>query len=381
MNCPQCHHDVPADDYCVRCGFPLGVDELDAPARRAGRRRFAAAPREQAWAPHVLSTIFPQLPESDMRFFAAAAALGAAVAAGLALARFFPLALTVACVLVPVLLLLYLYAVDVYENEPARVLAPTALWGSIAGVVLGLVVQHVDAPVRAVGLDLGDSSTLILVVLLPLVGGALALAGPLALLPYRRFNDVLDGATFGTLAGVTVAAAQTLVGSWPIVSGGFRPRGATGPWLVHLAEVGVLIPLVWAGAIGAAAAAFWLRYRAPVRDRDALGPFGSPPVAVLGAAVLLVAAPGSIQAWGQNRALAVLAGLAAVAMILLRRTIHLGLLEEADEIEIGGEIVCANCHRVTRLHTFCGHCGVALRALPKDRSTLPSVDTDPPVPA
>jgi hypothetical protein len=381
MNCPQCHHDVPALDYCVRCGFPLGVDALDTPGRRSGRHRYGAAPREQAWAPHVLSTIFPQLPERDLRFFGVAAVLGIAVTAGLTIARFFPLALILACVVVPLLLLLYLFAVDIYEDEPVRVLALTAFSGAIVGVVLGLVVQRVDAPARALGIDLGDSNTRILVVILPLVGGALALAGPLVLLRYRRFNDVLDGATFGSVSGVTLAAAQTLVGSWAIVSGGFRPRGATGPWLVHLTEIGVLVTLVWAGAIGSAAAAFWLRYRAPVRDRHALGPFGSPPVALVVAAVLLVAAPASIQAWGQNRAFPALVALAAIAMLLLRRTIHLGLLEEADEIEIGDPVVCANCHRVTPLHTFCGHCGISLRALPKDRSVPASEGSDGTVPA
>jgi ribosomal protein L32 len=36
------------------------------------------------------------------------------------------------------------------------------------------------------------------------------------------------------------------------------------------------------------------------------------------------------------------------------------------EIPIGDAIVCANCHHATLTHTFCGNCGVALRALPKD---------------
>jgi hypothetical protein len=53
-----------------------------------------------------------------------------------------------------------------------------------------------------------------------------------------------------------------------------------------------------------------------------------------------------------------------VAISLLRRSIHIGLLEESSE-PIGGDLVCPNCGHVTARHTFCGHCGIALEALPK----------------
>ena len=59
--------------------------------------------------------------------------------------------------------------------------------------------------------------------------------------------------------------------------------------------------------------------------------------------------------------------LAAVALLWLRRVLHLGLLEEAFEIEIGDDVTCANCGRTTARHTFCGHCGISLHALPKRR--------------
>ena len=51
--------------------------------------------------------------------------------------------------------------------------------------------------------------------------------------------------------------------------------------------------------------------------------------------------------------------------------IHVGLLEEAAEREIGPAIRCANCGRSTPRHTFCAHCGVALAALPKAASRRP----------
>lgn len=57
--------------------------------------------------------------------------------------------------------------------------------------------------------------------------------------------------------------------------------------------------------------------------------------------------------------------LAVIALLWLRAVIHLGLLEEASEREIGPDVVCANCGRATPSHTFCGWCGVSLRAAPK----------------
>ncbi len=65
-------------------------------------------------------------------------------------------------------------------------------------------------------------------------------------------------------------------------------------------------------------------------------------------------------------ALIVIGVLAAVALVWLRMVIHLGLLQESMEVPIGDAIVCSNCHHTTLTHTFCGNCGVALRALPKD---------------
>jgi hypothetical protein len=365
VTCPQCGGEVPSLPYCVRCGYPF--DEDAVPARRSGRRQFAAAPGERVWSIHVVSSLFPQLPDADMTFFGLALALGLATIVGLALGGLFPVALTVAAALMPLLVLLYLYAVDVYEDESLLVVGLTMGWGAAAGVVLGLLLQDIGTPLGPPGFDLlteGDS--LVRVVVFPLAGLLLVLVPLLVLLRYPRFNDVLDGTTFGAATAVTLIGAQTLVQAWPLVSGGLRPGGESVPWIVRLVEIGILIPLIWAGAVGAAAGALWLRFRAPVRDRHHLGPLGSPPLALLVAALFLVAAPAGLLVLERTPGLIWVAVLAAAAVVLLRRAIHLGLLEEADEIEIGPDVVCANCRRPTPRHTFCGQCGIALRALPKE---------------
>ena len=108
-----------------------------------------------------------------------------------------------------------------------------------------------------------------------------------------------------------------------------------------------LQPVIAAGAIGAIAAAFWLKYNAPVRDRQALGIVGSPVVALILGAALLVAA-GLIKALlplvPATLLLAVVAGL---ALIWLRRAIHVGLLQESREVVVERSIECPNCGRTT----------------------------------
>ena len=110
-----------------------------------------------------------------------------------------------------------------------------------------------------------------------------------------------------------------------------------------------------------------------------LGPLGQPVVA----AVLAGGAAGRRRrscsrcsarpTWSSRSwSCVVLAAIAAVALLWLRRIIHVGLLQESLEIAIGPDIACANCGKQTPSHTYCGECGVSLRALPKARGAPPS---------
>ncbi len=150
-----------------------------------------------------------------------------------------------------------------------------------------------------------------------------------------------------------------------LFAAGLTPVGEPLPWVGRILAIAVALPVVAAGAVGSAVGAFSLRYRAPIRDRGALGIAGRPVVALVLAGALLVAAALAAYLPGPVINVAVQLALAGVALIWLRRTLHVGLLEEAFEIEIGDEIICANCGKPTRRHTFCGNCGVALHALPK----------------
>ena len=300
-----------------------------------------------------------------MRTFRLALVLGILLLVGLALIGAFAVGIVAAAVLVPLMMVLYLYVVDIYEDEPLSVVAATMLWGAAAGAVFAFAVNAVQTPSPFAG---GNSSQLLVHgIALPVVAAALMFVGPLALLPARRFNDVLDGATFGAASGASFVAAQLVVSALPLFSGGLLPGGDPLSWIVQLISLGILQPVIAAGSIGAATAAIWLRYRAPVRDRDALGPLGVPPIAVVAAIGLLVAAALARTGLSLIPESIVLLAIAAVTLLWLRRALHLGLIEELHELEEAPEVRCPNCGRGTPAIGFCGNCGISLRALPRAR--------------
>jgi hypothetical protein len=315
-----------------------------------------------------VATLLPHLPQASLLTFHVAAVFGLVTVFVLAAVGLYPVALVTAAVLVPLLTVLYLWDVDVYEQESLLVLALTMAWGALSGVAVDALTRLVSTS-GAGSVGAGHGSTVWLRGLLfPAVGVVVVLLGPMVLLPYRKFNDVLDGATFGAAAAVAFAGAQALAQGIRVLGGGLRPGGQAWPWIARLMTLAVAEPVLAAAAVGSAAGSLWLRYRAPVRDRTALGLAGRPSVAVpVGVVFVVLAAVAQVEL-NPGLALLVIALLALAAVSSLRRVLHLGLMEESAERDIGAVFVCANCGRDTPRHTFCAWCGISLRALPKGRS-------------
>lgn len=369
VRCGSCGEQVPAGHFCVRCGAPLGdAPENAAPSRR--RSQFAAAPHEHLNLPAIVSSLFPQLPRRSMLGFRASLAGGALIVLVLGVLRIFPVGLIAGAVLLPLLTLLYLWDTDIYEDEPMQVIILTMVWGAVAGVITGVIGHALTGSVA--GLTVNEGGIVVRQgIIVPLIGVVLTLLGPLALLRYRRFNDVLDGVTFGASAGAAFAAAEVITYSFSILSGGLRPAGSILPMVARLATIAVTIPVLEMAVIAAIGAALWLRFRAPVRDRDALGVLGNPLIALIFGGVLIAVGFSLQPLMDVGLWLLCLVVLDVIALLWLRRAIHLGLLEEAAELPIGPPITCANCGEPTPRHTFCINCGVSLQALPKARPAAP----------
>ena len=311
--------------------------------------------------PHLVSTLFPALPRADMRAFRVVLLAGSVLVAALTIAGLFPLALTAAALLVPILTALYLWDVDVYEDQPWRVVGLTVGIGALAGVALGLASE-----IGLAGLRSDEEDLLVGGVVLPLAAQALALAGPIALLlPRARFNDVLDGATFGAVSAASLTAAMALTRGASLLSDGLRPDGDTGEWLLRLAGLAIGAPVLAMCAAGGAAASLWVRHRAPIPDPFALGPLAHPRYALPLAATLVVLGAATQVLLPGWLWLVVLAALDVVGLLWLRRVLHEGLRQQALEVEPGPPEPCRECGQSTPRHAYCGDCGTARAALPK----------------
>ena len=360
VTCHECGQQVPERNFCVRCGAPLGGGQ------RPDSRGFAAAPHEHRMLPAIVSSLFPHLPRADMNHYRIAMGVGTAIVLGLGIAGLFPLALAGAAVLVPLLAALYLHDVNVYEDEPILVIGFTLAWGAASGVALALLALAL-APDGFGQLATGHQpGAFVTVILLPVLELVLAVAGPaLVLLPHRRYNDVLDGVTFGAASAAALSATEVIVYGYKMFSHGLAPGGHVVPWIWRLLTIRLALPILAMAATGAACGALWLRYRAPAADRNALGPLGHPiPALGLRAALLIAAAAGQrwlpVGAW-----FVTLLVLDVIALVWLRFMVQLGLREESQEVQIGPDVRCTNCGSMTPRHTFCAECGVSLRALPK----------------
>lgn len=369
MTCPHCHGEVPAAPYCVRCGEPLQNSESPYPVEGRG---YAALPSERWFEPRIVSSIFPHLPRRDMSSFRASLVIGVAAIVGLSAFNLFSLALVVAAVTVPFLCILYLWDVDLYEDAPLPVLGATIAWGILAGFATGLAARHLQSPVRLLDSGVSTHDVVWLGIVLPVASFGLMCLGPLALLPYRRFNDVLDGVTFGAASAVTFLAAEAITNSADVLRDGVTPPGDESLWIARLLTLGIALPVLGAAVVATACGVLWLRYRAPQGGQQTLGLVGRVWIGLPVATGALVAASLSVVYLSQWQALGVTAVLAAASLIGLRRAVDLGLRQEAAEIEIGPAIHCTNCGRETPAHTFCAHCGVALSALPKHGAVVPS---------
>ena len=99
-----------------------GVLRIDPASLSGVRRAFAAAPNESVLRPTIVSTIFPQLPRPSMAMFRTCLGLGLATVLVLGLAKLYPVALIAGAVLLPVLVVLYMVDINVFEDQSLPVI-------------------------------------------------------------------------------------------------------------------------------------------------------------------------------------------------------------------------------------------------------------------
>jgi ribosomal protein L32 len=361
VNCPHCESVVPAGDFCGHCGAHLVT------ASTSRTHAFAAVPSERVAHPSIVSTLFPHLPHRRGGAFHWALIAGAAAVLLLASLHLFAPATVAATFMLPVLYLLYLYEVEVYEDEPWLLIAATMVTGAVLGYVF--TVNAGDAVSRLNLTGDRENAFVLAGIAIPIAAQVLMLAGPLFLYLFRpRYREPLDGLTFGAASALGFTLTSSLVAFWPLIGGPLVATGAPLDWSLRLLRAGILVSLVNASTTGLITAAVWLQRS----DRRRAGiPWTT---SILATAIIAIAAQVVIGVLGF--ALSDLVGSTAVLLIAtlalllyVRLVIHQALLVEGAEHEIGPDTPCPECHRVVPTMAFCPACGAARAAGTKQGRT------------
>lgn len=364
VTCPHCGSVVPAGDFCGHCGANL-VEEN--PKRQ---HAFAAVPSEPVAHLSIISTLFPHLPHRRGRPFRAALIAGGAAVIVLASFHLFAPATIAAVCLIPILYLIYLYEVEVYEDEPWLVIGATMA----AGIVLGFAFTTLSGGALEQLEVTADRDTAFVLagVVIPIVAQALMLAGPLFLYLFRaRFREPLDGLTFAAASALGFTLASSLTSFWPLIEGPLVAGGDPLDWAVRLARAGLLISLINASTTALVAASIWLqRFDRRRSDR----PWRSSILAALIVAFGVQVALGLINFLVRELVadVAILAVATIGLLLYVRFVIHEALLVEGAEHEIGPDAPCPECHRIVPTMAFCPACGAARAAASKQGRPNPA---------
>ena len=357
VTCPHCGSSVPAGEFCGHCGAHLPTGST----RRS--HAYAAAPGQRVAHLAIVSTLFPHLARRRGGPFRVAIVAGSALVVMLAGLHLFAPATVAAVFLLPVLYLMYLYEVEVYEDEPWLVVGATM----VLGALLGLAFANLAGASLSKLVLTGDqeSAFVLAAISIPIIAQVLMLAGPAFLYLFRsRFREPLDGVTFGAASGLGFSLASSLTAFWPLITGPLVANGSPVDWAIRLARAGLLIALINACTTALIAAALWLhRYDTRRGNR----PITSTPIAALvvgfGTQIfvgLIGSAVGDLVV-----GVVVLAVVAAALLLYFRVVIHDALLVEGAEHGIGPEGPCPECHRIVPTMAFCPACGAARAAASK----------------
>ncbi|CAA9322297.1 MAG: putative membrane protein [uncultured Friedmanniella sp.] len=386
MDCPRCRAALPAvAHFCQVCGLDQRSGDTDR------RHSFAAKPDEPVASFALISSIMPRGAGQRPQTYRLALTVSLAVALVAAIFGAMPIAVLVAAFAIPVVYVVYLYDVNLWEDEPLPVTALAFLLTGGLALVFTVLWTFLRGPVpfAPTGLDGTLSAAprlgtfLLVAVLVPVVGELIRQVGPVMLASRPQFDDLMDGLTFGVVSGVAYACFDTLVRHWDLLTGGLQDQNA-GLWASLVFLEGFVKPLVMGTATGLACAEFsglgrgydgftpryvravLLAVLANVAYQVGTYLFsfvGSPTLAVL---------------------LSVLWGLLILGVLILRlRTVlHTGLMEAALERsarergvgETGELQFCGRCEMPLHEHAaFCNACGTAVRVQAKpERAAAPA---------
>jgi len=377
LQCPRCQTQLP--DVAHFC-FVCGQDQRSGDEAR--RRSFAAKPDEPVASFALVSSIMPRGAGQRPQTYRIALTIALVVALVAAIFGALPIAVLVAAFAVPIVYIVYLYDVNLWEDEPVRVTglafaltgvlaaAFTALWTFLRGT------PPYATPTLEGSLSIAPSvGTFLLVALIvPLVGEAIRQLGPILLARRPEFDDLMDGLTFGVVSGVAYSCFDTIVRHWDLLTSGRQPTDP-GLWVSLIFLEGFVKPLIFGTASGIACAEF----SGLGRGYDGFTPRYYRGLAEAVGANIAYQAGTYLFSFVGDQTLGVLLSigwgliLLAVLVLRIRNVLHVGLMEAALErsarSSAGGPTepeFCGQCELPLLPHAaFCAACGTAVRVQTK----------------
>jgi hypothetical protein len=388
--CVRCKSAQPAAArFCHRCGHDhLDTRTIAPTAAKVGgverterRAHYAVRPSERVRSFHPVSSLLPLSSANGVRAYQVALAVAAALPVAASALGWVPFALVAAALAVPAVFTIYLYDVNEWDDQPV----PVVLGSLVAAASLGAaLIWAIDRFLLDTtdGLGFGDTGApvrtiLVLGVIAPIVALVVSLVGPIWLAAKPRFDDMIDGLTFGVVSGAAYAAGETLMMHRDVIGAGEVTRSDAVLWMSIVANAAVVKPVVYGAAVGLAAASF----SGVGAGYEGFGRRFAKGLAI--AAVAMVAYGAGVALLGEvdgaaGAALGLAWGLAVAAatIVVLRTQLHLGILEAALEAargkpnrhEVRGDAHCGECEMfLAPLALFCSACGTSVRATSKIR--------------
>jgi hypothetical protein len=376
MRCDRCEAENPDPaQFCWRCGRALR-----RPADAGGRGdAYALQPSEHVAQLALVSTLLPHANRRVANEYRWAFLAGAGASLLLTAAGLLGPAVMIAAFLLPAAYLVYAHDVELWEERPGATLGALYLVTAAGSALLSIawfrwIGEDSFAAMLFTSADGGGPSTggiLLFAVALPVLSEIVRQIGPIALARQPRFDDMIDGFTFGVASGAASAAFETVVAFGVLFSVGLQSADALATWIVVILNLMIVKPVIYGAATGMAVATF--SGRGEGYDGFTPAYVGQVGVAIaanvaywLGAR-LLAPAP-----FGQALALLWGALIAALLVIRTRSLLHVALLEAAVEdaarehrprwatTDLGYCPECENALLPDAL--FCIVCGTSVRA-------------------
>jgi hypothetical protein len=213
----------------------------------------------------LVSTVMPHTNRVTGNRYRWALVIAVVIVAIFTLTGLLPAAIVSAAFAVPILYLLYLYDLNVWEDTPGRFVGLVIVLTLVLGALISLVFYEWVFQDQYLELTAGTSAGLgsfpvgpflLFVLLLPVIAELAMNVGPVLLARLPKFDDMIDGLTFGVAAGTTYAAAETIVAYRSVFSGDLHTTQGLGNWIPVILSLMIVKSLVYGTATGIAVAAF-----------------------------------------------------------------------------------------------------------------------------